>query len=68
VDVINWNSDNSGYVEASDLIGLPPGTFPQVVEVDGLRLVRSGVIIQAGEVLAVNYFTEDFRYVMVFND
>jgi hypothetical protein len=65
--MVHWYANGHGTVEASDL-GLTPGVFPPVLEVDGLRLQRSGAIIQAGEVKVVNYFTDDFRVVEVWND
>jgi hypothetical protein len=65
--VIHWNENGAGFVEASDL-GLEPGIFPRELTVGGVRLQRSGAVVQAGDVKVVNYFTEDGRYVQVYND
>ena len=66
---IHWKNERHGYAEASDL-GLEPGSFPAEVESDGLKLARSGAVVDAaGAVQVVNYFTvPDGRIVEIYND
>ncbi len=63
---IHWTLE-FGIIEASD-VGLAPGIWLEEIMVDGLRLKLQNIVRQNGEIIYVNYRTDDGRVVRVLND